>query len=300
MTTQHPGALVALSESLADLVATFHDHLVTVHGRGHRGSTGLIWAEDLVFAADHSVERDEDISLTLPDGKTASAAVVGRDPSTDLVLLRVSGGGLRRAPLSASPPRPGHLVVALGRPRGSVGASLGLIRAVGGPWRSGAGGSISSFIDVNGELPRGYSGGPLVSAAGDVLGLNTAGLVRGGTTVPVATLERVAGSLLLHGRMQRAYLGLSAVPAALNRRLAAVAGQSEALLVVSVEADGPADQAGLTLGDVVLSVEGERVARLGDLLGQLTEDRVGKPVSVELLRGGARATVSVTLGARAA
>lgn len=300
MSVQSRSALAALSQSLADLVALYQDLLVTVAGRGARGSTGLPWGEDLVFTADHAVEREEDLTVSTPDGRALPATLVGRDPSTDLALLRVPGANLRRPPLASAPPRPGHLVLAMGRPRATVGASLGLVRAVGGPWRSGAGGNLSSFIDVNGALPRGYSGGPLVDAEGGLLGLNTAGLVRGGTTVPTATLERVAQSLLNHGRIQRAWLGLGAVPATLPRRLAATAGQREALLVVSVESDGPADKAGLSLGDVILSVGGERVAKLGDLLAQLGEDRVGQEVQVSVLRAGVVQELRITLGSRPA
>ena len=300
MTTQNTGALSALSDALADLIDAWRGRLVTVHGRGHRGSTGLAWSDDLVLTADHTIERDEDILVTLPDGSTSAGTLVGRDPSTDLALLRVSGAAFERPPLATATLRPGHLVLALGRGRSGVGASLGVVRAVGGPWRSSAGGQIDRYIDVNGELPRGSSGGPLVDATGALIGLNTAGLVRGGTTVGVVTLERVAASLLKNGRIQKAYLGLSAIPAALPGRLAAVAGATEALLVVGVEADGPADQAGLSLGDVLLTVEGARVSRLGDLLGQLGEDRVGVEITLGVLRAGALSEHKVTLGGRPA
>lgn len=297
----NPGELASLSDALASLVSTFGAHLLTVHGRGHRASTGIAWSKDgLVLTADHTVERDDDLVFTLPSGAQAPARLVGRDPSTDLALLKVEAELSPPELASADTARVGHLVLALGRGRGAVQASLGLLRSVGGPWRTGGGGQVDALFDVDGSLPRGFSGGPLVDARGRVLGLNTGALVRGGTTLPVATLQRVVASLSAHGRVQRAYFGLGAVPAALSRGLAKVAGQPEALLVASIEADGPADQAGVIVGDVLLSIEGAPVARLPELLAQLGEDRVGRSVSLRLLRGGEPREIPVTLGARAA
>lgn len=291
----------SLSDGIADIVSSFSAHLVTVHGRGHRASTGIAWSEDgLILTAEHTVERDEDLLVTLPDGSRAAARLVGRDPSTDLALIKVEAR-LSPAPLaSADTARPGQLVLALGRARGEVQASLGLLRLVGGPWRTGGGGQIDAFFDVDGSLPRGFSGGPLVDAAGRVLGLNTGGLVRGGTTLPVATLQRVARSLSTHGRIQRAWLGLGAIPAALTASQAKRAGRAEGLLVVSVEADGPSDQAGVLVGDLLLSVGDAPVSRLPDLLAQLGEDQVGRPLPLSLLRGGEPHRADVTPGARAA
>lgn len=291
----------ALSDAIADLVARSSVSLVTVHGGGRRASTGVAWSADgLVFTAAHALEREDDLAITLPSGERTNVTLVGVDPSTDLALLRVEATLTPPRWAEASGVRPGHLVLAMGRPRGEASATLGLIRAVGGAWRSPGGGQIDAWLDVDGELPRGFSGGILLDARGAALGLNTAGLVRGGTTVPSASLARVATSLLTHGRVQRAWLGLGAVPASLPRALAEAAGSAEALLVVSVEAGGPAEQAGVIVGDLLLSFAGAKLARLPDLVATLGEERVGKPTPLRLLRGGAPLELSLTPGARAA
>lgn len=290
-----------LSDAIADLVASTSNSLLTVHGGGRRASTGVAWSADgLVLTAAHTLEREDDLVVTLPSGAQAKAKLVGADPSTDLALLRVEATLSPPEWADAGTVRPGHLVLALGRPRGEASATLGLIRAVGGAWKSPGGGPIDAWLDVDGELPRGYSGGILLDARGRALGLNTAAVVRGGTTIPHATLRRVAGSLLAHGRVQRAWLGLGAVPASVPAKLVKEAGASEALLVVSVEPGGPAEQAGVIVGDLLLSFAGQPLGRLPDLVSALTEDRIGQPNALRLLRGGEPRELTLTPGGRAA
>src|SRR5207253_11349647 len=217
----------------------------------------------------HTINRDENITVTLPDGTTAPVSLAGRDPSTDLAVLKLAGQNLPTAKLrSDSPPAVGELVVALGRPGPSVTASWGVMSRVDGPWRTWQGAEIDSLLRLDLAIYDGFSGGSLIDAAGRVLGINTSGLARGvPVTVPVATVERVVTELLERGTIRRAYLGIGTqpvrVPESLARKLELEG--DVALLIVSVESGGPADRDGVMCGDVRLEPDGAGVRGLADL-----------------------------------
>ncbi|SRR6266700_787752 len=293
----------ALSNQLAEASASVGQSVVAVHG-GRHVSSGIIFTKDSVIATNHALRRDEDITVVIAPGTSVPARVAGRDPGTDLALLRL------QQPATVAPPRwgdasklrVGELVLALARTRrGNIVASSGILSGlINGGWRTWRGGEIDQFIRPDLVLYRGFSGGPLVSAQGEVLGLNTAGLHSSGITVPASTVNRVAAELLEKGRIERPYLGLGMQAVALQESLRGKLNlkNSAGLLVVHVEPDGPADRAGMLLGDVLIELEGKPVTDTSEVQNVLRSAKAGSVVQAGLIRAGALVTVRITLAAR--
>ncbi|MBA3259357.1 MAG: trypsin-like peptidase domain-containing protein [Gemmatimonadales bacterium] len=296
--------LAGLSHDLSATVELVGRSVVAIHARRRIPSSGVVWRPGVVVAASHTITRDEDISVTLASGRTAAATLAGRDPATDLAVLRLEE--------TAVPPvergeesdlQVGRLVLALGRPGPQLTASLGIISAVGGEWRTWQGGRIERFVRLDLAIYDGFSGGPLVEAGGRVLGLNTSGLARAmALALPASTVDRVADQLLASGRVSRGYLGLAVhpvqLPETMKRKLGLAARVG--LVVVDLEAGGPAEQAGLLLGDVLTALDGREVGDPADLLAALGGERVGKSAELQLVRAGELRTVGVTVGERPA
>ena len=287
-----------------EMLETVSRSVVTVDGRRGYALSGVIYGVDLVVTTSRAVE-EEAVQVGTADGRTLSATLVGHDPATDLALLRldgteVEGAGLEPATWAETDAlKVGQTVYRVGRPGDTLRATKGILGGIGGAWHTAWGGRLDARIYTDAATFRGFSGGPLVTLNGEVLGLNTAALNRAGdATIPSATVKRVVGALLEHGRVRRGYLGLGGqsvrLPAELRERLEQRAG----LMVVSVEPEGPAAGAGLVLGDVLLKFGSAAVYRPGDLLAGLDETQVGKTVEVELLRGGEVQTLNVTVGER--
>lgn len=290
-----------LSNALADTVAAAGESTVRVAARRRLPATGIVWSADgLVVTSHHVVERDEDITVGLPDGRDVRATLVGRDPTTDLALLRAEATGLKPA-LWAEPSglRVGHLVLALGRTGHTVQAVLGIVSALGAGWRTPIGGHIDRYLQTDVVMYPGFSGGPLVSAGGEFIGLNSSALAPGiSLALPVTTIRRVVEVLSAHGHVPRGYLGIGTQPVRLPAALQQALGQETGLLIVGVEAGSPAEAGGLVLGDTIVAVEGHAVRHHDDLLSRLTADRIGKPIALRILRGGQVQDASVTLGER--
>src|SRR6202165_5438800 len=250
------GTLSDLSREIAELVGRLGSSVVRGDGRRGRPATGIIWADDLVLTADHVLEQEDAIQVTVSQS-TVKAAVAGRDPGTDLALLRTEGLKGVPAPRGRSTDiRPGHIVIALGQP-GDLQVTFGIVSGMSGSFRSWRGGHVEHLIQTTAELLPGFSGGPLVDAEGRVIGINSWNFGRGiSRAVPVETAERVAESLKTHGRIRRGYLGVGAQPVRLSQALAGQVGQESGLLVVTVEAGGPAQKAGLVAGEEVGGIGG--------------------------------------------
>lgn len=299
-----PGAqtLAALSEAMADAVELGGAATVLVDARRRFPASGIVYASDLILTADHVVQRDDDIRVGLPDGSRVAAQLVGRDPGSDLALLRVEGGGLSPAQAADHAARIGQLVLALGRPSDEgVQASLGVISARGGPVRAGRGGLLESYIRTDAIPYPGFSGGPLINVAGQVLGLNTSGLARGAAlTVPAQLAWQIAGALQQHGRVRRGYLGVRSQPVAISFAQQQALGREQrtGLLLVGVEDDSPAGRAGLLVGDILVAIDGQPVGDPDELLSRLVGAVVGQSVPVQLLRGGQPASLTITIGER--
>ena len=291
--------LLSLSNDLAGAVERAGRAVVAVHARPRLASTGVHWRPGIVVTADHTVRAPEEIRVTWPDGRTAPATLAGRDPGTDIAVLRI---GEAEGPVAetgdAAALKVGHVVLAVGHgPR----ASWGLVSALGGAWRTWRGGEVDRFVRLDLVLYPGFSGGPLVDAAGAVTGIVTSGLSRQlELAVPVSTVSRVVDELLATGRISRGYLGLGFQPVTLPeamRRL--VPGSPEhGLIVVSVEPGGPAAVAGVMLGDVLVALDETPMSDAGALQSAVAGRRAGARVTARLLRGGAPLEMPITLGER--
>jgi S1-C subfamily serine protease len=293
--------LASVSEDLAAAVTIAGNSTVRVEARRRAPASGIVWSADgLIVTAHHVVERDEGIQIGLPDGSVVEATVVGRDPSTDIAVLRAKTSGVAPATWAAIDQiRVGHLVLAVGRPGERTQATLGIVSAIDAAWRTGAGGQIDSYLQTDVVMYPGFSGGPLVMAGGVVAGMNTSVLARGvSVTLPTATISRVVGTLLTHGRIRRGYLGISAQPARLPAALAQQLNQETGLLIASVEPESPADAAGLLLGDTLVGLDGQPIRHMDDLMLLLSGDRVGKPVAARIVRSAQLSELTLTIGDR--
>jgi S1-C subfamily serine protease len=295
-------ALTDLSTALAAAVETAGASVVRVEARRRMPASGIVWSADgLIVTAHHVVEQDDDIGIGLPDGGSTAASLIGRDPSTDLALLRIQARGLRPAAwIDASALKVGHLALALGRPGESIMATLGIVSALSKEWRTPSGGNLDTYLQSDVVMYPGFSGGPLVSAAGEVMGVNSSALLRGvSLAIPAATVRQVIETLLTHGRVRRGYLGVSAQVVRLPAGLAQQIDQETGLLLGSVEPGSPAEHAGLFMGDSIVALDGQPVRHLDDLLVLLSGERVGASVPVRIVRGGQVMDVPVTIGEQA-
>jgi S1-C subfamily serine protease len=294
--------LTALSDAMAGAVAKAGASTVLVNARRRMPASGIAFAADLVLTADHVVEREEDITVMLPDGSELSAQVAGRDPGSDLALLRLEKPAAVPAQRAAQDARIGHFVLALGRPTADgIQASLGVVSAFGGPIRTGRGGLLDRYLRTDTTPYPGFSGGPLINAAGDVVGLNTSGLGGGvSITIPASLAWQVADNLLKHGHVRRGFLGVRSQPVMIPLAQQQVLGREQAsgLLLVGIETGSPAEKGGLLIGDILVAIGGETITDPDELLGRLTGSLVGQPTPIQVVRGGQPVIVTVTVGER--
>ncbi len=290
------GVLQDLSNDLAAAVSTASASIVRVEARRRLAATGIVWSADgLIVTSNHGVERDDNLRVGLPGGEVVEATLVGRDPTTDIAVLRVGASLTAASWLETADVQVGHLVLALGRPEADVQATLGVVSAVSGEWRTMAGGRVDVYLQTDVVMYPGFSGGPLISAGGAMLGMNSSSLARGvSLTLPTVTLRRVVSTLATHGRIKRGYLGVSAQPV----RLPAGMGQESGLMLTAVEPDSPAEKSGLVLGDTLFHMAGQPIRQMDDLMAVLSGDRAGQSVAGRVLRGGQPIDVTITIGER--
>jgi S1-C subfamily serine protease len=292
MTAPVPSSLLKdLSTEIARIVAGAAGWVAAVHSHRSR-SSGFIWRPGLIVTADEALAEESEIAVTLPDGQTVPAKLVGRDPSTDIALLRIDRTDLAPAPLGADGIATGALAVVVGAEEGGPTAALGVVARSGGPWRSLRGGEIDARLELDVALRRAAEGGLALDAAGRAFGMTVFGPRRRALVIPSATIERVASRLESHGRIARGYLGLGLHPVAVNGGVGA--------MVVSVDADGPGAAAGVRQGDVIVAWNGEPVRHLQSLLRALGPDSVGQTVTLGLRRAGEPAEIALTIAERPA
>lgn len=288
-----------LSQHLTQLIERLGPSVVRVDGHPRRTATGVVWSADgHVLTSHHAIAREADeVRVGLADGRELSARLLGRDPALDLALLKIDATGL--APLTRAPEdavRVGTLALALGRPGKTLRATFGIVSAAGGAWRTPWGGKLERYLESDVDLPPGFGGAPVVDMEGRLIGLASSALSRtGAVLLPAEALERAARALTEHGGTRRGYLGVGAYPVRLPEKLAQAHGTRGGLILLSVEPGGPADRAGMQLGDTLLTLEGEPLLDVGDLLAQLSPERVGQSVRVKVLRAGAVQEVTLTV-----
>ena len=295
-------ALVALSNELAAAVERARRSVVMVHARPRLASSGVHWRQGVIVTAEHTVKHDEEITIGMPDGSSVAATLAGRDPGTDIAVLKADNLLNPVVDFSDVPVQTGNLILAVGRaPDSGVNATMGVISAVSGSWRTWRGGMLDQYIRLDVTLYPGSSGGVVINTQGEALGIATSGLSRlAGLAVPASTVNRVVDELLAKGHISRGYLGLGlqpiALPGDLSKKLKLP--NSAGVIVLSVEPDGPADRAGLMIGDILVSLNGKPVKDTDDVQSVLEPGFVGKPVAAALVRGGALAEASITIGER--
>jgi S1-C subfamily serine protease len=281
------------SASLADLVEQAGQSAVAIEARHRIGSSGFLWKPGVIVTSEHAIRRDDDIPVILPSGNRASAALAGRDPDTDIAVLRIDGV-TAPAFATASPLRTGEIVLAVGRHAPGVLAVMGIVSTAAGPWKTWRGGHVDSLLRLDiGAYPR-SSGSAVVDTQGRFAGMLTTGLTRTApVAIPAATIDRVTAELLAHGRVARGYLGVGLQPIPLP----AVYNQRSGAMVLSVEPDGPAEKGGVLLGDVIVEIGGQLVTDTDDVQTAL-RGHIAKELPVVVLRGGKRTDLRVTVGER--
>ncbi len=312
--------LVAFSEAMAQAADQAGQATVMVDARRRLPASGVLYGPDRVLTADHVVESDENIGILLPDGTEASASLAGRDPGSDLALLHIESASGAVARAASEAPRVGQFALAIGRPSPEgLQASLGVVSAMGtgvrvmrrkGKGRRGPGffhkqaesaPIAEQFIRTDAIPYPGFSGGPLINVAGEVIGVNTSGLMRGiSIAIPVARAWKIADSLEKHGSVRRGYLGIRSQPVQLQaaQQSALDRDQEQGLLIIWVEEGSPAGTGGLMVGDILVGINGTAVADAEELQIQLAGDVVGRQTAVEVLRGGQPVQVQFTIGER--
>jgi S1-C subfamily serine protease len=294
--------LVELSDAIADAAETAGKSTVLVDARRKFPASGIAFAKDMILTADHVIEREEDIKVILADGTEVTARLVGRDPGTDLAVLKLDNASATPAEVSKTPARVGQFVLAIGRPSAKgIESSFGTVNSIGGPVRTGRGSMLESYIKTDVVSYPGFSGGPLVNGDGTIFGINTSGFGNGGAiTIPADVAWKIAETLAKHGKIKRGYLGIRSqtVELSADAQKALKREQETGLLLVGLEADSPAGKGGLIVGDILVGVAGESAAHQDDLFVRLSGDVVGKSVAIDILRGGKLESIKVEIGER--
>jgi serine protease Do len=284
--------LMQISDQFAEIVERAGQSVVTVYGGGRFPSTGVHWRAGAIVTAEHSLRRDEEIKVGLADGRVVEAELAGRDPGSDLAVLKFDAGAM---PVIAAGnvARTGSLVLAVGRHREiGVCAALGMVSVIGPAWNNWRGGRIDPFIRLDLTLYPGSSGAAIVDAKGEAIGVATSVLSRiAPVAVPRATVDRVCGELMTRGYIARGYLGVGLQPVRLPEEF----GES-GMIVLSVEKNSPAAAAGLVIGDILLTLEGRPVRDTRDVQNVLAGENIGKTITASILRGGKRMDVPVAVG----
>jgi S1-C subfamily serine protease len=296
METQTGGALLALSQDIAGTVERVAAGVVAVEGRDRVGSSGWFVRPGVIVTADHALENDE-VEVVHSDGTAETARIIGRDGSTDIALLAVRDSSI--VPLEAASDadvRVGTIALAVARDDdGDLAATMGVVGSIGSAWRTWRGGEIDRFIRPDLSLYPRFSGSPLVDAAGRLIGMNTWGLSRRQpVTVPAATIARVVEALSTRGHIARGYLGIAMQAIELPQTL----GGGSGVIALGIAPDGPAQSAGLMLGDIITSLRGQRVSDSDDIQAALDASSVGAKTTVNVLRGGKPLELAVTIGER--
>jgi S1-C subfamily serine protease len=295
--------LVELSNALAQTTELAAASTVAVHTESRGSSSGVIWRAGIVATAEHALRRDEEIRVTLPDGRVVGAELRGRDASTDLAVLMCAEASVGTAKFAALESlKLGHLALIVGRTRASGPvAALGVVSLVASERRSWTGASLTPYVRLDVGLQPTAVGGAVVDAQGNVLGIVTPRFARfGAMVIPPVHINRVVDTLLEKGRIPRGYLGIGLetvrLPEALRHSLETK--EKTGVIILEVEPGSPAHKAGLVIGDILVSLAGQSIARFVDVQSHLQPENIGKALAAKIVRGGAAQEVSITVAER--
>jgi S1-C subfamily serine protease len=294
-------SLATISDLAADLLDGIAPRLVTIHGRRRGTSSGILWRPGLVVTAEEALEADEDVTVTRPDGSQVTADIIGRDPSTDIALLRIEEQPLEEITFHPTGGlRAGHPILAAGRQPEGLSAALGIVALVGGPWRSLRGGQIDRRIHLDHRLDFQSEGGVSLDTSGRIVGMTVLGPRGRVLVIPSETIERVAPQLLDKGHVARGYLGLGLQPVHIDKAAAEAAGLTElrGLIVISVDQDGPGQTAGIRQGDILVRWNADALPSVRRVYALLGPESVGQSVDLGIMRGGAHMTLAVEIKER--
>jgi len=298
--------LIDVSNELAQITEALDSHVVAIHARRRYSSSGLRFGPDLIVTADHALHRDEEIKITSAGCRSTGASLLGRDPGSDLAVLRLNQADANPLPerLQAAKVKAGELALVVGRSVDSgLNASLGIVSAVSGPWRTWRGGRLDSYIRLDATLFPQSAGGAVVNARGELIGIATPALSRiAGLAIPASTVRHITGLLVEKGFVPRGYLGVGVQPVPISddvqRKLSLT--NRIGLIVLTIESGGPADKAGLLVGDILLAA-GDVTLDRPEVLREYSESAsIGSPVKLRLIRGGAIAESVLVIGERPA
>ncbi len=288
-----------LSASLADRLAAAATFTVGIH-TGKRPTSGILWRADVVVASEQMLPEDATTVRVVQGGLTITATLAGRDPSTNVAVLKLESGLAGSPPPAAEAPRVGNLALLAGAdPQGNVTGRLAMVHALGDAWHSMAGGRIDALIRLHTILGI-DEGGPVLSVAGGLIGMSTSGPRRRTIVIPHATIDRVVDPLLRDGRITRGWLGIGLQPVVIPDNFRQAAGRDSGLMVIAIAPGGPSEAAGVLPGDIVLDIDGTPPSRRRGLSASLGPDRIGQAVALRVLRAGALQTINVTIAARPA
>ena len=286
-----------LSQAVEAQVATAHGLAVAVRNSSHRHISATLW-RGAVVTSEQAVGDREEYEIVTASGATAKARIAGRDSGTNVLVLKPEGT-LDAPTLPRANARVGSLALAIGATvDGAPTARLGLVNAVGPQWYSRAGGRIEQRIALDIRLGRTEEGGPVLDAQGGLLGMSTLGPPGVVLVIPAATLDRVVPQLLNDGQVARGWLGLGLQPVSIPEPLREAAGETTGMMVMSIAADGPGANAGVTAGDILLTIDGASMRGMRRILAQLDDTSVGRTVALRLIRGGEVLTLNVLITAR--
>jgi S1-C subfamily serine protease len=288
-----------LSGAFADTIADLENSIVAIDGGGGSTTSGVVWQPGVIVTTHHGLRLRENIKIILA-GESLSARLIGSDATTDLAVLGIDSDKLKPAPSADDlVTRAGEVVLSVGRSRlGDISASCGIIARTGSAWRTWRGGEIDSLIRPDIRLYVGQSGSALVNEQRQVLGINSPALARQAViTIPAQTVRRVVDAILKLGHVPRPFLGLAMQPIPIPEpaRELFPAGAEQTLLVTHVEPKAPAAQAGVMVGDVIVSFNGKPVQGVREILHLLRALRIGDTVSLYVLRGGTKLDLTVSV-----
>jgi S1-C subfamily serine protease len=296
---ENENLLSAFSNNLADLVERTSNSIVTVNASRQISVSGVHWREGSIVTVEYGVRQSENLTVTIADGTTLPATLIGRDPGSDLALLKVSDLKLSPATLGdAQSLKVGHMVLAVARDsdRG-ISASLGILNSQGDAWRSSSGGKIDRYLRPSFMLYPGFAGSALVNMEGQIVGINTTSPRQRTITIPASTVDRVVNQLLEGGKVKRGYLGLGMqsvyLPESLVRSLDLT--NHRGVIVISLEPSAAGDRAGIMLGDILVELDDRAIEDIGDVQAMLDADSVNKQITVRVIRSGNLVDLTLTV-----